>query len=425
MDTQLVTLKDVDENGNEYIVAPRTKAKGITDDEGTNLQGLITDLKAGNINTNYFGGESPDHYVTQDDISGNIMFCAIRTAGWYRIGEISPILSCPGFNLIIKKSYNEHKAFYAKIGYREFNDFDYSYNNRFHVLEVNSSIEEDRQFTIDVMNLKVRLTKDTTNNKLYVEFYYGVNKFNNFIFELEYPAGVTASGQKFTLYKSPIVTTETVEGVTNYPTINIIHSNTEILRKISLYGKVHTSDYRKSVIALCRAKTSTITDIVNSYSSGTLTIHRHNGLYDADIMLDIYFSAQNEGAINHYICQKRLVSPADTLKITPCIFTYNRTVYAGIETVYAPHSYFVDFVGVGNFNIFGVDYYDTKNNVVLNEEITNSISYDMGYVYGYGSYVNYANPAYPFIRNINIINTEPTAGAESPYPNGTITFVRG
>lgn len=138
-------------------------------------------------------------------------------------------------------------------------------------------------------------------------------------------------------------------------------------KRIALGGQVQHGDYRHGVIALC--KTSAASTAINSYSSGTITFHRGNGLQgiiSIDISMEGSFGAAN--GVNVTLEQRGFAYA------TPCTFKYNGVTYGGIKFYFSAASLdSVEFRGAGNFDIFGVDYYRADTGEVLNSEIYNSI----------------------------------------------------
>ena len=142
---------------------------------------------------------------------------------------------------------------------------------------------------------------------------------------------------------------------------------------VNLSDQVQTADFRKSVIALC--KLDNTDESLNSWSSGTITFHRNNGLI-SDIKADIEIEKKYNTTVPIAHLRRNIRGLA-----TPrvCTFTYNGIKYGGIEFYYDnANSDRVIWNGVGNFNPFGVDYYDTKNNVALNSEINDSLNFTEG-----------------------------------------------
>lgn len=126
------------------------------------------------------------------------------------------------------------------------------------------------------------------------------------------------------------------------------------------------SSYARSVIALCQVSTANNTGL-NSWSGGTLRFHRDNGLSG---VIEIMVNMENQYATGYatnvdYLSNFELLGQTANLDTTngwrPCTFKYNNVWYGGIEiaTANSGHQY-VSFEGVGNFDIFGLDYYRKK-----------------------------------------------------------------
>lgn len=153
----------------------------------------------------------------------------------------------------------------------------------------------------------------------------------------------------------------------------------------SLVGSVQTSDYHRSVVALCEVASGS-GSTVNSWSSGKLVAHRNNGAYGvAEIGINIEAKRSTAYYSNvSYFSNIALLSPTaniDTgLGFRPCTFKYNNVYYAGIEFYISSSSASnVYFSGVGNFGVFGLDYYSVAHgstaSSVLNSEVYNSLNY--------------------------------------------------
>ena len=142
---------------------------------------------------------------------------------------------------------------------------------------------------------------------------------------------------------------------------------------VNLTGQIQSGDFKKSVIALC--KLDNTNKSLNSWSSGTITFHKSNG-NGPDIKVDIEIEKKYNTTVPIAHLRRNIRGLA-----TPrvCTFTYNGIKYGGIEFYYDnANSDRVIWNGVGNFNPFGVDYYDTKNNVALNSEIDGSLNFTEG-----------------------------------------------
>ena len=153
----------------------------------------------------------------------------------------------------------------------------------------------------------------------------------------------------------------------------------------SLVGSVQTSDYHRSVVALCEVASGS-GSTVNSWSSGKLVAHRNNGAYGvAEMGINIEAKRSTAYYSNvSYFSNVALLSPTaniDTgLGFRPCTFKYNNVYYAGIEFYISSSSASnVYFSGVGNFDVFGLDYYSVAHgstaSSVLDSEVYNSLNY--------------------------------------------------
>ena len=140
-------------------------------------------------------------------------------------------------------------------------------------------------------------------------------------------------------------------------------------------------DYRRCVIALCRVSTTDDT-FLNSYSAGTISFHRDNGLNGVAVIdFDIennYHSAYSANVCSAYSNLQYADIPTVSKNKTWswCSFKHNDIYYAGIEYYIADamsHNIIVDYVG--NFEPFAFAWYDTKNSAILDTEFSNSVSY--------------------------------------------------
>lgn len=153
----------------------------------------------------------------------------------------------------------------------------------------------------------------------------------------------------------------------------------------NLYGQVQTSAYRRSVIALCKVST-TNNGSLHSWFTGRIAFHRDNGLSGVE---EIHINMENQYSLAYYTNVSyitnfpRLGASANkdsAIGWRPCTFKYDNVYYGGIEfcTNLANHN-IVAADGMGNFDIFGVDYYsmahDSTPSSVLNSEINNSINF--------------------------------------------------
>ncbi len=142
-------------------------------------------------------------------------------------------------------------------------------------------------------------------------------------------------------------------------------------RRVGRIPGVETADYRKSVIALCSVDNTYINN--SSWSSGVIHFKRSNGLIGLG-QLQVHFEKKynSEGANYSFLASGVM---ADTESLRAVTFTYKGKKYAGIEYYIRPPLYnYVIYEGEGNFDVFGIDFYDTRNNTIINREVYNSIS---------------------------------------------------
>lgn len=145
----------------------------------------------------------------------------------------------------------------------------------------------------------------------------------------------------------------------------------DFTKRVILTGKLQKNSYRRSVIAPCELTNTNPS--LNSYSTGIISFKRGNGITE---LTSLYVGAEKlyNSSTMHYFGLGLGRSPD---LIRPCTFTYNGNVYGGIEFKFSnAESNQVEFNGSSTFNIFGLDYYDTQNNVPLNEEVNNSLNFD-------------------------------------------------
>lgn len=148
-------------------------------------------------------------------------------------------------------------------------------------------------------------------------------------------------------------------------------------RVIDLTDQVQKRSYRKSVIALCNLDNTDTQR--NSWSTGRITFHRRNGL-NPDLFVLYSASKKYDTTSMNWAA---IISNAfgDSTAIQPCTFTYNGVKYGGIHFYYdASEHKFVIWEGnqtvQGSFEPFGLDYYDTLNNIALNTEVNDSLVID-------------------------------------------------
>ena len=133
---------------------------------------------------------------------------------------------------------------------------------------------------------------------------------------------------------------------------------------------VQTSDYKKSVIALCELTNTNPS--LNSWSAGEIIFHRSNGTY-TDVKLQYVISKRYNTTQPNY---SGILYGMEYDKVRPCTFTYNGVKYGGIEVYLSgAYAHIVEWSGIGNFNVFGLDYYDTNTSTILNSEVYNSLNF--------------------------------------------------
>ena len=153
----------------------------------------------------------------------------------------------------------------------------------------------------------------------------------------------------------------------------------------TLTGSVQLGDYHRTVVALCEVASTSGTSL-NSWTSGKLVAHRNNGAYGlAVININIECKRSTLYYSNvSYLSNLALLSTTPNLDsdlgFRPCTFKYNNVYYGGIEFYISSSSApTVVFTGVGNFDVFGLDYYSAAHgstaSTVLNSEVYNSINF--------------------------------------------------
>jgi len=162
------------------------------------------------------------------------------------------------------------------------------------------------------------------------------------------------------------------DGVTGKPSTfpPSSHAHSEYTKRIVLTGQCQKSSYCRSVIALIDV-TNTNPN-ANSNTQGIITFHRPNG-YVGNVMALVNMEKRYN---TEQVSYSGLTIGYNAANIRPCTFTYNGVKYGGIE-VYISDSELsiIEFNGVTNFNIFGLDYYDTRG-TVLNSEVNDSLNFD-------------------------------------------------
>lgn len=145
----------------------------------------------------------------------------------------------------------------------------------------------------------------------------------------------------------------------------------QMTARVNLSGQVQTSSYRRSVIALCEVTNTNPS--LNSYSIGTLTFHRNNGLSGTFIAQVGAEKKYNTSTLHFH----GLYMGRSDSHIRPCTFTHNGTKYGGVEFFFgAAELHYVEFNGATNFGIFGLDYYDTQTSSAINAEVNDSLNFN-------------------------------------------------
>ena len=160
-------------------------------------------------------------------------------------------------------------------------------------------------------------------------------------------------------------------------------------QRVELSGSIQQTAYRRSVIALC--ETNAAISASSSFSNGTISIRRSNGLNACNSTIDLFIGDEYYSDYGISACISE-TSFDGAIHVKPCTFSYNGVIYGGIEIfVQYANSEIVAFDGCTNFKIFGLDYYDIENSVVLNEEVYNSLNYDN---------VTYSNNLYHNLKKV-------------------------
>lgn len=197
-----------------------------------------------------------------------------------------------------------------------------------------------------------------------------------------------------------------------------------------LTGQLQKSAYRRSVIALCEVSTTNNTE-KHSYSSGKIVFHRSNGLagmVEINVNMENQYTSAYYTNFSYYSNLNLLAANADIdtkFGFRPCTFKYNNVWYGGIEVFIAySQLQYVTFEGVGNFDVFGLDYYSipyTQSGTSYPAEIINQEVYDS---------LNYTQFAWERVvlgaRSLNTdtggIKKNNTYTATLPDKNGTIAM---
>ena len=150
---------------------------------------------------------------------------------------------------------------------------------------------------------------------------------------------------------------------------NKIHDNSGFPRYVPL--NMQKEAYRRSVIALC--KTSAKSETAVSFSNGVLTLSRHNG-HTAPTSLMVYMG--DAYSLEHGVMVAMHGFTGSETSVRPCTFTYGGVTYGGLEYFLndAQSDQCAFTVLDGNFDVFALDYYDTRG-TVLNSEVYNSLNF--------------------------------------------------
>lgn len=311
------------------------------------------------------GNKISETYATNVDVDmiQNMRWFGIAQAGWYRVAKLETLVSGNGANIcdiIIKRVTSSASGYYHLF-------YNSHYNN--HQFEIRNCDMPSGNHIVP----KIRHTIDTTTNIAYIEIYVPG--------AVPYIQCIIKNYDSYYCWESiePTLTEETVDGVTVTTTYDIPANAkpvTDIVttKRIDLSNQVQLNAYRKSVIALCEVSTG---DVVATgyFANGTITIQRGNNHSGNAARVDIFMS-DNFNAPNEIFCSVSIQKYYNKTQIRPCTFNYNGKLYGGLEFyMNTAESRLVRFNGETNFNIFGLDYYDTQNNVALNDEVNNSLHF--------------------------------------------------
>jgi hypothetical protein len=140
---------------------------------------------------------------------------------------------------------------------------------------------------------------------------------------------------------------------------------------LDLSNQVQLTSYRYSVIALCELDNTDAS--YNSHSQGTLFLHRGNSL-NADVRVNVDIAKKYNSTTPNIT----YIITGTSTSIKPCTFTYNGKKYGGLYIFISAAEYgYVHWCGVTNLDggIFGLDYYQTNTETVLNSEVNSSINF--------------------------------------------------
>jgi hypothetical protein len=166
------------------------------------------------------------------------------------------------------------------------------------------------------------------------------------------------------------VTSTTAVANLNADMVDGFHA-TSLSKRVNLTGQVQTTDFLKSVIALCELTNTNPS--ANSYSMGMITFHRTNGLEAPALMQIAMEKRYNVIGANYTSFVQSGNSFGDNIQYIR--FQYNGVWYGGIEFFFSNATLSeVTFHGESNFAIFGLDYFNTQTSTAINTEVTGSIT---------------------------------------------------
>lgn len=297
---------------------------------------------------------------------------SLSTAGWYRVAKLSY-----GHQFTIILSINN---FYSHGGADCYNILiNYVSQSYYKITDLSNQARMYHLFT------GLRVTRDTNSDAMYLEVYYNYDQSNWCQFSVTNLGAGLHNDNANIVFKAiaPEPTEETVEGVSIYITHDIpssselaVITDTEgYTSELLLKGDWNTKNHLRFVIALCNV--SEASTGVHSYTNGCFTFHRSDGYKQTFERVDVAMQGQYnlENTVECGILEYSWRS--SSVGVRPCTFAYNGTTYGGLDVYITSNSTKqLYFNGLTNFEIFGVGYYITNTEEVLNEEIYNSISYD-------------------------------------------------
>jgi hypothetical protein len=141
-------------------------------------------------------------------------------------------------------------------------------------------------------------------------------------------------------------------------------------RAKDLSSQVQQTSFRRSVIACCDVTNSPID--ANSWSHGRIIFHRSNSLH-IDGWVD-YIMGKKYNVAAPLVMWVVYGFTVDIIR--PVTFTYNSVKYGGFHFYYAAaNNDTVWWHGEGNFDVFGLDYYNTQTNTAIYSEVNNSLNF--------------------------------------------------